>query len=108
MDEQYAKDLEDGQVYQDFISLQLGISNFSSKHNQLKIGENAIGIEIKYDRMLEKTGNIWIETEQRSDKSYNWSPGGICCNDNSWAFLIGNYEIAFVFIKKLVSFLKNI
>lgn len=98
--------LEIGWRYQDYVSRRLykiGIVciTHQSRDYQIKYGECMNGIEIKFDRQLKDTGNIYIEVESRSayytDK---WCPSGVFANDNAYLYVIGNYEVAYLFSKK--------
>ncbi len=65
-------------------------------------GENLQGIEVKFDRKFRETGNLFIETSERSTPESQWHPSGILKEDNSWAYAIGDYEKLYVFaIKQL-------
>lgn len=92
--------------YQDFVTNQLLkhgiiITNYTSKKYQYEKGENGQGIEIKYDQKLEETGNLYIEIAEKSNPNKpNYSPSGLYRSDNTWLFLIGNYEKLFFFGKK--------
>lgn len=50
---------------------------------------------------IKKTGNLYIETKEKSNKlNPNFVDSGIYRDDNTWLFLIGNYEEIFIFSKK--------
>lgn len=97
--------LEVGWRYQDFISRRLyefGLVCIphQSRDYQLKYGESMNGIEIKFDRQLKDTGNIYIEIESKSTYYSNkWCPSGAYSQDNSYLYVIGNYEVAYLFAK---------
>lgn len=102
----YKEKLEQGTRYQDFISLvlinELGIalSCFNSREYQYKLGENRQGIEIKYDDMFKSTGNIYIEVAEKSNPNNEvYVISGVMRVDNSWLYLIGDYETVFIFGK---------
>lgn len=105
--------LEIGWRYQDFISRRLyeiGLVCIphQSRDYQLKYGESFNGIEIKFDRQLKDTGNIYIEIESKS--SYykdKWCPSGAFSEDNSYLYVIGNYEVAYLFAKNQLRDLFN-
>ena len=104
--EEYRKKLKIGQEYQDFITRDLmnhGIcfTNYNSKKYQCKFGENSAGIEIKCDLKLEKTGNLYIETKEKS-KAMNpyFVQSGIYRDDNTFIYIIGNYKKYWLFSKK--------
>ena len=98
--------LEKGLEYQDFIAsllikeVGIPLSSLSSKKYQYSVGENLQGIEIKFDDKYEKTGNIYIEVKEKSNPNNNeYVNSGIYRNDNSWIYLIGNYNEIFIFGK---------
>ena len=102
MKQDFQKDLKEGEDYQEFVTnilfikLKLPILCYNHKEDQLKYGENPQGIEIKFDRMLEKTGNVYIETATLGhplDGIYKE-------NDESWLFIIGNYDKFYMFSRK--------
>jgi hypothetical protein len=104
----YSAQLERGQEFQDYLAWRLcteGIPlvNFQSRHAQLARGENALGVEIKFDDKFEQTGNLWIEVAEKTDaKNVAWIPSGICRDDHCWLYAIGNYREVFIFsIKRL-------
>ncbi len=102
----YNKQLKDGLEYQDFVaeilySFGLPLFNYASKKYQFEHGENKLGVEIKYDKKFKDTGNLWIEIEEKSDpQNKHYFPSGIYRNDNTWLYVIGNYEVFFIFCKK--------
>lgn len=63
-------------------------------------GENAYGIEIKHDMMLCKTGNVYIEYQERLKSNKPWVNSGILKQDNSQYWLIGDMR-QYVIIKKI-------
>ena len=96
MTDEYRQLLEEGNKFEyaiaEVFAHRLGIilTPHTTKETQL-IGENKQGIEIKLDRLINKTGNIYIETEEKSDKAnLNYAPSGIYRNDNTWLYVIGN------------------
>ena len=106
MNEYYKQQLARGVFYQDFVVEQLyriglPIINYSSKEYQLKIGENKAGVEIKFDDKYKITGNIYIETAEKSDeKNKEYVKSGIYRNDNTWLYIIGDFTTIFIFSKK--------
>ena len=103
----YKNQLEVGQMYQDYIAWRLcheGIPlvNYQTRLAQLHMGENALGLEIKFDDKLEQTGNLWIEVAEKSDPTRElWTPSGIHRGD-AWLYAIGNYFELFIFSIKLL------
>ena len=109
MTEQYKAMLKKGLEYQDFVidklidSLGIVISNYSSKKYQYSIGENKQGIEIKFDDRYKETGNLYIEVAEKTNaKNENYIDSGIYRDDNSWLYVIGNYQKIFIFGKNIL------
>lgn len=108
MTEYYKGKLEAGLEYQDFIAEQLRkgspciiVGPYSSKKYQNEFGESMSGIEIKYDMMMKKTGNLYFEVAEKSNADLpEYTASGIMRDDNTWLYLIGDYERAFLFSKK--------
>ena len=98
--------LKEGLEYQDFIfdllyKLGLPLISYSSKMYQINKGENKSGIEIKYDKKFSKTGNFWIEFLEKSNvNNEKWIKSGIDRDDNTWLYLMGDYEVIYVFSKR--------
>ena len=106
--EYYKNKLSSGLEYQDFVAeelykLGLPIFNYSSKKYQIKYGENKLGVEIKHNEMFDSTGNLWIETKEKSnpDNPY-YVDAGIYRNDNSWLYITGTRKVIYVFSKKFL------
>lgn len=82
------------EVYIDYLFKQHGydIGLFYGKSQQYNQGETSAGIEIKCDKMLRKTGNVYIEYKERLNKYGNWVDSGILKKDQTNYFLIGTIE----------------
>jgi len=107
MTEYYKEMMQKGFEFQDFIadklieSLGISLTSYSSKKHQEKKGENRQGLEIKFDDKYKTTGNIYIETAEKSNENNpNFVSSGIYRSDNTWLYLIGNYKEVFIFSKK--------
>lgn len=102
----YEHQLEDALMFQDFVTDRfyergLVVVTYASKEYQHKVGENKIGIEIKYDHRFRETGNLFIETAEKSHPSLeHYSPSGIYREDNSWLYAIGDKGLLFLFAKR--------
>lgn len=108
--------LEIGHEFQDFIveklisEMGISVSIFQSKKYQFKKGESLQGVEIKYDSRstgdctyfkCSASGNVAIELAEKSHaNNYDFIPSGIYRLDNSWLYIVGNYDCAWVFSKK--------
>ena len=96
-----------GTVYQDFIvdlmfkRRALVIMQFASREYQFERGESLSGVEIKNDEKFHQTGNLWIEVgEKAAPRDGDYAPAGILREDNSWLYIIGDYQTVFVFGKR--------
>ena len=110
-EDRYSADLQRGLEYQDYVFDQIramdGMPIFLGAYSSLKYqcgkGESPSGIEVKYDAKFRETGNLFIET---AEKSYSYQasfhPSGVMSEDNSWLYLIGDYDEAFIFAKNLL------
>lgn len=98
----YQENYIEGTEYQDYIVSQMmqrgfPICLYSSRKYQYECGESTNGIEIKFDRMMAKTGNIYIEIAEKSNaKNPKYVDSGIMRMDNSWLYLIGDYHEVFI------------
>lgn len=111
LNDYYKEKLREGLEYQDFVFEQLRymdgmpifLGAYASEKYQYQKGESPSGLEIKHDKRFHETGNLFIEIAEKSDASLSeYTPSGIMRNDNSWLYLIGDYEQAFIFPKKLL------
>lgn len=102
------KQIENGLLYQDFVvdiaSTQgLIIQQYASKAYQISIGESRTGIEIKLDNIYAESNNLFIEiAEKARPRPGSFVPSGIYANEKTWLYWIGNYDIAFIFLKKFL------
>ena len=86
----YQNKPEEGLEFQDIITgalYQRGIIivGYASRRYQIQHGENMLGAEIKRDGLFRETGNLYIETDEKShpDRS-EFIPSGIFRKDNHW------------------------
>lgn len=102
----YREKLEQGLSYQDYVteklySIGLPVIGYSSKKYQNEKGENKNGWEIKFDDLRKKTGNLYIETAEKSNPDNKaYVPSGIFRDDNTWLYVIGDYTKIYIFSKK--------
>ena len=112
MNQNYKNCLEAGLAFQDYVTeklynLGIPLVTYSSRNYQLG-GENKAGIEIKFDRKFRETGNFYIETAEKADpKNKNYVPSGIYRNDNTWLYIIGDYQNIYVFSKEQLKKVKD-
>lgn len=105
----YKAQLESALQFQDFVVeccfhiLRMPISLYGSKLYQQQVGESLTGVEIKYDKNYCNTGNLYIETAEKAlPRDGDFAPSGIYRSDNSWLYIIGDYDTLFVFSKKIL------
>lgn len=99
----YAAQLQAGRQFEGYIAKALYrkgivIVAYASKKDQLAYGENILGMEIKRDANFRATGNLFIEmAEKTAPQNKEFVPSGICRNDNSWLYLIGDEGYIWIF-----------
>jgi hypothetical protein len=108
----YSDKLQQGLEFQDVVTRELYqrgivIVGYSSKKYQNNEGENLLGAEIKRDGKFRQTGNLYIETSEKShpDKK-NYTASGIHREDNSWLFVIGDEKTVYIFSTKYLRMLE--
>jgi len=96
--------MKEGLEFQDFAiklcfnTIGLVIVQYVSPKCQMEHGESRNGVEIKYDSRIQETGNVFIEIgEKAGPRGGSHAPSGIYRNDNTWLYLVGNYDIVFIF-----------
>lgn len=96
-------------VENEFRKLGIEIGLYKTKEGQYT-GETEIGLEIKYDMQLEKTGNIFIEFQEKTSPNDKYFfDSGILKQDNTKWWLIGNKEEHYFIAKsELLKYYKNI
>ena len=100
----YEDKLQEGEEFQDYVSDLLhdrgiSIGLYTSRKYQIEKGESRSGFEIKYDKQLETTGNLFIEVQERHDPTGKYVPSGILRKDNTLFYVIGNHKRVMVFGK---------
>lgn len=102
----YKKKLQDSFLFENYIAEKiereygLNLEQYLTPEGQYELGENALGIEIKNDTLIQKYGNIYIEYEEKSKASnHNYVYSGILKKDNCKYFLIGTVEQFYIFKK---------
>lgn len=88
--------LEEGLQFQDyatkwFYDCGIPLVNYVSILRSQKSGENFAGIEIKKDKIFRKTGNLYIETEERINTDRGFVSSGIY-REQAWLLAIGDEE----------------
>lgn len=99
----YAEKLEQGLEFQDVITRELYmrgivVVGYSSRRFQNDHGENMLGAEIKRDGNFRTSGNLYIETAEKAHPSRpRYTASGIMREDNSWLYVIGDEQTAWIF-----------
>ena len=102
----YKTKLQDSFIFENYIAdlvqskYGVDIGPFLTPEGQYELGENALGIEIKNDTLIEKYGNVYIEYQEKSNSTNNdYINSGILKNDNCKYFLIGTKAKFYIFRK---------
>lgn len=104
------EELEEILIYQDFITIQLlkqlgwSLNQLASKRYNIDVGESIAGIEVKNDKRMTDTGNLYIETHERHHGE-EFVPSGIDREDNTLFWCIGDFDVAYIILKKQLKFL---
>jgi hypothetical protein len=110
--EYYENKLEEGLQFQDKVTKELYqrgivVIGYASQKYQNKCGENMLGAEIKRDGLFRDTGNLYIETAEKSNpNNAEYVPSGIYRKDNSWLFVIGDEKTIYIFSTKYLQMLE--
>ncbi len=101
--------IETGLIYQDFVvdlawqTIGLAIVQYSSQTYQRTVGESRTGVEIKHDEQFARSGNLYIELAEKAlPRPGPYFPSGIYRDDNTWLYVIGDYNTVFIFAKTLL------
>lgn len=92
--------IKDGLLFQDFVvdvayKVGLVIVQYASRTYQLNFGESRTGVEIKHDKIMATTGNLWIETAEKAmPRPGPYAVSGIHRADH-WLYAIGDYDVIF-------------
>jgi hypothetical protein len=104
--EYFTKQLEEAFLFENYIAnllkdqFNMEIGAFMDAQGQYDLGENALGIEIKNDKLVQKTGNLYIEYAEKSNANNNkYVPSGILKDDNTRYFLIGTAQKFYILPK---------
>jgi len=106
MTEYYKQQLADGKAFEQYVKQQLAEKrqlHLDILHGQdlYDIGETRQGYEIKYDKRYKDTGNLYIETKEKSNPANpNYVASGIFRQDNTHTWIIGDYKQVYMFDKK--------
>lgn len=108
-DTRYVRDLGRGVIFEDHVCRELfkagiPIQVYRSRDAQKLWGESTLGLEVKLDEGFRKSGNLFIETEERPTTSQEWKPAGIYSIPPPWLYAIGDFFTLYLFA---TSFLRN-
>lgn len=98
----YLSNLEQAKEFEDFVfdtmmhERRLVVGGYKSRHYQVLHGESVTGVEVKMDREFRNTGNLFIETMERSSVSDEWKPAGIYHDSDPWLLVIGDFSMFWV------------
>jgi len=98
----YRRDLGRGVLFEDHVCRVLYLAGlpfqvFRSRDGQQLWGESTLGLEVKLDENFRETGNLFVETEERPGRSYEWKPAGIYSECRPWLYAIGDFFTLFLF-----------
>lgn len=99
------EELESTYQFQDYVQELLyktgiPINCFASQKYNYEVGESIAGVEIKQDKKMKETGNIYIELYEKHYQKEKWVASGILRNDNTIFYVIGDYDHIYMFAKK--------
>jgi len=102
MTPEYQYNFVKGMEFQDYASnklreIGLFFTSYASRKYQITYGENSAGIEIKFDDRMKETGNVYFETDEKSNvNNVEFVASGIFRNDNTWLYAIGDYDVIYI------------
>lgn len=102
----YKEKLQDSFLFENYIAnilkndFDIEIDAYLTPQGQYELGENALGIEIKNDTLIEKYGNVYIEYQEKSNAGNRiYINSGILKDDQTIYFLIGTEKKFYIFRK---------
>lgn len=105
----YNKQLKIGKDFEKFVvdvfadRCRIPLTITKTYREQIEIGETLEGYEIKLDTFYSKTGNLFIEIDEKSNpENANFITSGIFRQDNSKHYVIGDYNYIWVFWKHVL------
>lgn len=85
---------DQGKVWEEIMARELGINVNVSMLYQVKEGENALGIEFKYNSKLQELSSLWILTARQRGDGYVVAG---CCDPRNVLYIVGDLKEYFVF-----------
>jgi len=102
----------EGEAFQDYVEDVLEkmwgfrLNCYKTKEEQYKIGENKFGMEIKLDNSFRDSMRLWIEiAEKAMPREGDFVKSGIYRDDNAWLYLIGDYDMFYIYSKNMLQLL---
>ena len=98
-------ELEETYQFQDFVQELLYKSGmpiccYASKKYNIEKGESIGGVEIKHDKRMKDTGNIYIEFAEKHYQSERYVYSGILRKDNTTFYAIGDFHLVLLLSKE--------
>ncbi len=110
----YQEKLKIGLLYEDFCAnvvwdlIKLPLTPMRTQFYQLRRGENAQGVEIKYQGKMEKYKSLYIEThEKRRPENKCFVESGVYRSDNTRLWLTGDFDILYLLPLKTLQMLSQ-
>ena len=107
LDKPYDEQLVIGQLYEKYLNAVMShlkgrtVIGYETQKEQYEIGENDACIEVKRDGKFRKTGNLYVETSEKTKESNRYFvKSGILRIDNSVWWIEGDEKLAWLFYKK--------
>lgn len=111
--ENYEANLSEAKHFEDFVHdtllhhKKIVSGMYRSKQYQINYGESATGVEVKLDKSFRLTGNLFIETDERSSVYDEWRPAGIYHHSQPWLFAVGDTVSFWLFATKTLRNVKE-
>jgi hypothetical protein len=81
---------------------------YRSKQYQIRLRAKArLAVEVKLDKSFRLTGNLFIETDERSSVYDEWRPAGIYHHSQPWLFAVGDNVSFWLFATKTLRNVKE-
>jgi hypothetical protein len=102
----FAADKAQGEEFQDFVRRclwrdGLAVDFYASRRYQVSEGEGPSGLEVKLDRRLRETGNVYVEFAADRSRRGQFEPSGIERDERIWLWAIGDFD-RFAVVQKSV------
>ncbi len=103
----WERDKREAEEFQDFVRRclwrdGLAVDFYGSRKFQVTEGEGPAGLEVKLDRELSRTGNLYIEFSADTSRRGDFRPSGIERDERIWLWAIGNLQMFAVVQKSIL------